>query len=54
MSPSTAVIVIVALDVSVLGALAYVCRMPLRLGVEKAQLRTPSRRPQHAREQPTT
>jgi hypothetical protein len=49
MSLSTAVIVNVVLDVVVLGVLGYVCRVPLRLGVEKAELRTPSRPPQHAR-----
>jgi hypothetical protein len=51
MSPSTALIVNVVLDVVVLGALAYVCRVPLRLRAERASLHTPSRRLQHAREQ---
>jgi hypothetical protein len=53
MSPSTAVIVNVVLDVVVLGTLGYVCRVPLRLPVEVAALHPPSRRPQHAREQQT-
>jgi hypothetical protein len=47
MSPSTTVIAIVALDVLVLGALAYVCRIPFRLGVERAQLRTSSQEARH-------
>lgn len=52
MSTSTTVIVIVALDAAVLGALAYVCRMPFRLGAERAELRTT--RPQHAHRSPLT
>jgi hypothetical protein len=51
MSPSTAVVVNVVLDAVVLGTLGYVCRMPLRLGVRKAALHTPSHRPPHARGQ---
>jgi hypothetical protein len=39
MSLSTAVIVNVVLDVLVLGALGYLCRMPLRLGIKKAEPR---------------
>jgi hypothetical protein len=42
MSLSTAIPVIVVLDAAVLGALAYLCRVPFRLGIESAQLRTPS------------
>jgi hypothetical protein len=53
MSTSTTVTVIVALDAAVLGALAYVCRMPFRLGAERAELRTTSR-PQHAHRSPLT
>ena len=54
MSPSTAVIVNVVLDTVVLGTLGYFFRMPLRLGVRKAALHTPSRLPQHARGQRVT
>jgi hypothetical protein len=50
MSVTTALIVNVVLDGVVLGTLAYVCRVPLRLRAELAALHTPSRRLQHARE----
>lgn len=51
MSLSTAVIINVVLAVAVLGALGYVCRAPFRLGVEGAQLTTPSQPLQEELEQ---
>jgi hypothetical protein len=53
MSVSTAILVNVVLDAAVLGALAYVCRRPFRLGVNRAELRTASR-PHHAQHRPLT
>jgi hypothetical protein len=43
MSLSTALIVNLALDVTVLGALAHLCRAPFRLSDRSALVRMPSR-----------
>ena len=51
MSLSTAIIVNLVLDAMALGALAYVCRMPFRLGVPKAPPLMPSRMSQGQRPQ---
>ncbi len=53
MSVSTAIIVNLVLAAGALAALALVCRVPLRLGVERGPRTTAVRRPQRAGEQQT-
>jgi hypothetical protein len=51
MALSTAIIANAALAAMALGALAIVCRLSFRLGVNRAEPRTSSQRPQqHGRE----
>jgi hypothetical protein len=47
MSLSTAILVNVVLDAAALGALAYVCRVPFRLGVESVQARLHAQEARH-------
>jgi hypothetical protein len=53
MSVSTAIIVNLALDAGALAALAFVCRVPFRIGVERGLRTTTARRPQRAGDRQT-
>jgi hypothetical protein len=53
MSVSTAIIVNLALAAGALAALALVCRVPFRLGVERDPRTTAARRPQRTGERQT-
>ena len=49
MSVNTAIMVNAILDVTALGALAYVCRRTLRADAKRSQAATPSQLPERSR-----